>query len=602
LPDAGAAPNAVATSSPAPHGDPGRFDREIKAEQLRMFCQQAIRIPFGVAILAGYILYLFWNHVRHDALILWVVVVCGALLVRTYLSAKLLRRELTSDEVAYWMRFMIFFSLLNGAFGGSAGIFFFPAAPLTEKALLTMLIAAWCAAAIATSGMMPRSFYMFAVPLVAPITIGWWYVDEHWFNAILLVAFLIYMVLYVRDAGRLFLGALQTRYENAALVGELRAKQEEAEVARDRAENASRAKTQFLAAASHDLRQPLTALALFNRLLTDAARDPETKRIAAQIDSSVSSLDSLMSALLDISKLDAGTIQPSRVPVALAPIFERLEEQYRPVAAEKKLRFTAAANDLWVDTDPVLFERIVRNLVENALRYTAQGSIAVRATRAVDCVVVEVIDTGIGIPLQERARIFEEFYQIRNTERDAHQGLGLGLAIVQRIARLLDCNVEVESMLDYGSTFRVKVPRAEPRQAEVAALPRRELERPDLAGLKILVVDDEAAITAAMQGLLQCWGCEVSVAGAVASATANLSASERPDLIIVDFRLRNGETGIDVVRAANERFGRVPAILVTGDTAPDRLREAAESGLGLMHKPISADALREQIERVLELT
>jgi len=579
-----------------------RFDREVRAEQLRLYCKQAIRIPIGVVILTGYVIYLFWNHVGRLLLVAWLLAVCGALMYRTWLSTRLLKQALSPAEVDKWTRFMVGFAFVNGALGGSSGIFFFPVAPLPEQALHTMLLAAWCAAAIATSGMMARSFYMFSVPLLAPIIVGWWRHDEHWFNAALLVAFLVYLMLYVRDTGRTVTEALHTRYENVTLVGELRERQAEAISARDKAESASRSKTQFLAAASHDLRQPLTALALFNRLLADRATDPEIRRIAGHIDESVTSLESLMSALLDISKLDAGTIQPRRVVISLADLFARLAGQYAAVAEEKGLAFSATAEDLWVDTDPVLLERIVRNLIENALRYTHKGGIQVRATGAGGEVILEVIDTGIGIPEAERSRIFEEFYQIRSAEPDAKQGLGLGLAIVQRMAHLLGCVVEVDSVVDFGSTFRVRMPGVECPADAPSRRPLPVPDIPDLAGIKVLVVDDEESIVLAMKGLLESWGCEVRAAASVDGAAAELDAmGERPDLMIVDFRLRNGETGIQIARAASERYGRIPAILVTGDTAPDRLREAAESGLRLLHKPVTGEALRYQIETLLEL-
>jgi two-component system, sensor histidine kinase len=582
---------------------PTRFSREVKADQLRLFCQQAIRIPIGVAFLAGYIIHLFWELVRQDVLIGWIVALCGALLYRTWLSARLLRRALTNDEVDRWTRFMIGFALFNGALGGSAGLLFFPSAPLPEKALLTMVVAAWCAAAIATSGMMPKSFYAFAVPLMLPLTIGWWGHPEHWFNAVLLVAFLVYLVLYVRDSGRMTTDALHTRYENLALVEELRAKQEEAESARDRAELASRAKTQFLAAASHDLRQPLTALALFNRLLSDKATEPEIQRIAGHIDASVTSLESLMAALLDISKLDAGTIQPQRVVVSVAKLLQRLEAEYGPIAAEKGLQLSVHTDDTWAHSDPVMLERIVRNLVENALRYTHAGKIELRAAGAGDMVKLEVIDTGVGIPSNEQSRIFEEFYQIGRSDRDVGQGLGLGLAIVQRMATLLDCMVTVHSVVGQGSTFTVLIPKAQqPTQTAPVTGPNATREVMDLRGLKVVVVDDEEEIVAAIKALLESWGCEVREGMSMAGAMAALDATgERPDLLIVDFRLRNGETGIDIARKVAFRYGRVPTILITGDTAPDRLREAMESGLGLLHKPVNADALREKIEVLLEL-
>lgn len=376
---------------------------------------------------------------------------------------------------------------------------------------------------------------------------------------------------------------------NARLFRETREKSRQLELA-------NLARSRFLAAASHDLRQPLHTLSLYSAALKLHASDGATGEIAIHINKALASLSALVDSLLDISKLDAGAVQPEPQSVSLKALIERIEADYRPLANGKGLEFHVAAAELLVETDPVLLERLVRNLVDNAFKYTAAGNVSLGAEPDAGMVRISVRDTGPGIPSAERERIFEEFYQIGNPERDRVQGLGLGLAIVQRISQLLGLELTLESEPGHGSTFTVMVPpaterRAAPRASTVpAAAAGRALD-----GARVLVIDDEPEVRTGMRTLLEQLGCRVAVCSGYADAERmiDLDGLEDVHVIVSDFRLRQHENGIDTVRRLRARLGDVPALLVSGDTAPERLREARASGLPLLHKPVSADTLME---------
>jgi len=359
-------------------------------------------------------------------------------------------------------------------------------------------------------------------------------------------------------------------------------------------ELANLARSRFLAAASHDLRQPLHTLSLYSAALKLHAPDGATGEIAIHINKALASLSALVDSLLDISKLDAGAVQPELQNVSLKTLIERIDADYRPLANGKGLEFHVAAPDILVETDPVLLERLVRNLVDNAFKYTAAGNVTLAAEPDGPKVRISVRDTGPGIPAAERERIFEEFYQIGNPERNRVQGLGLGLAIVQRIAQLLGLELKLESEPGRGSTFAVTAPLAMERRAAQRTPAAQDQATPRaLDGARVLVIDDEPDVRASMRALLEHLGCQVAVCSGYADAERLLDQDGLEDvhLIVSDFRLRQHENGIDTVRRLRARLGEVPALLVSGDTAPERLREAQSSGLPLLHKPVSADKL-----------
>jgi CheY-like chemotaxis protein len=267
----------------------------------------------------------------------------------------------------------------------------------------------------------------------------------------------------------------------------------------------------------------------------------------------------------------------------------------------KGLKFEVSAQELlFVNTDAILLERVIRNLVDNAIKYTSVGGITLGAELAGDHVLIEVIDTGAGIPPEETEQVFEEFYQLSNPERDRTRGLGLGLAIVQRLTKLLGIELRLDSKVGEGSTFFLSLPRAgyasDARDGALTGEESADLVLPD--ELCVLVVDDEASIRDGMRMLFESWNWSVVVASDIATALSELDR-QPIDLMLADYRLRGHATGVELIHAARERFNEVPALLISGDTAPDRLREADALGITLLHKPVSEYALRQGIAGVL---
>jgi two-component system, sensor histidine kinase len=364
---------------------------------------------------------------------------------------------------------------------------------------------------------------------------------------------------------------------------------------RDIAESANLAKSKFLAAASHDLRQPVHALGLFIGALRGFAMPSAARPLVDQIEASINALDSLFSALLNISRLDAGVVTAERRPFAIRSSLDRVCREYAHEAGAKGVRLEWRDCAAIVDSDPVLVERILRNLVSNAVRYTERGRILVGCRRREHAIALQVWDTGVGIPTDEQAHVFEEYYQVGNPERDQTKGLGLGLAIVRRLAELLGSELELRSELGRGSCFEFTLPLA--KDAPIAAEPSPENRTGALARGLIVVVDDEQAIRQATASLLTGWGFQVVTAASGDEAVARLSAaSAPPDLIICDYRLRGGENGLGAIERLRSEYNQsIAAMLITGDTAPDRLAEAEASGLLLLHKPVSKGKLRAAI-------
>ena len=406
---------------------------------------------------------------------------------------------------------------------------------------------------------------------------------------------LIYMGIgtaMARNYNKSFVESLRLRFENLALVDSLR--QQKA-----LAEQASLDKSRFLAAASHDLRQPVHALGMFVGALRRESVSPQARELIEHIDGSVSAMDDLFTSLLDISRLDAGIIESQPVTFALDPVLTRIARDLAPEAERKGLSFHVRPCAAHAHCDPLLLERVLRNLATNAVRYTDNGGVLLGVRTRGELLSIEVWDSGRGIPLDQQEQVFQEFYQLHNPERDRGKGLGLGLAIVQRLTRLLGCGLSLRSQPGRGSVFKVSVARAS--AAPTAAAPTAAAAPPNRRGGHIVVVDDEVAVRVAMERLLTSWGHSVEVgASAEEIIAARRVGAPVPGLIISDYRLRGGATGAAAITALRGHFGaEVPAMLVTGDTAPDRLREARASGFLLLHKPVSNGRLRAAVGNLL---
>jgi signal transduction histidine kinase/ActR/RegA family two-component response regulator len=366
-------------------------------------------------------------------------------------------------------------------------------------------------------------------------------------------------------------------------------------------EIADRYKSHFLASASHDLRQPLHALNLFVAQLQTEKKPAERKRLASRIDAAVAAMNELFEALLDMTKLEAGILQANAAEFAMQRLLDRIETTFAALADKKGLSLRVVPCSAWVRSDPILLERILFNLVGNAVRYTARGGVVVGCRRRATQLRIDVCDTGAGIPEDQRQSIFTEFYQLTTPAADRRAGLGLGLAIVDRLGRLLGHPVQLESHLGRGSRFSVSVPLAAELR-DTVPLPVA-LQAADVArGKRVMVIDDDVLVLDGMRGILQSWGCRVHTAASGAAALASVAdGGAPPDLIISDLRLADGESGIEVIERLREALGApVPAFLISGDTAPERLREASAGGYHLLQKPVSPMTLRTTLNRVLK--
>jgi signal transduction histidine kinase/ActR/RegA family two-component response regulator len=359
--------------------------------------------------------------------------------------------------------------------------------------------------------------------------------------------------------------------------------------------SANESKSRFLAAASHDLRQPMHALSLFVGQLRHKAGTAEAPVLLEKIESSVEALQELLEALLDLSKLDIGAVTAARRPFALGELIGAVAVELAPIAEAKGLALTAVPTRLWAFSDVVLVRRILVNVVTNAIRYTHAGRILVGCRRRGDSIDVLVVDTGSGIGAEHLPHVFEEFYRAGGSDA-APRGLGLGLAIVKRLAELLDVEVGIRSVVGRGTSFRLRLPRASPQRAPSGA---DEPAGQGLHAARILVIDDDDAVRDAMQGLLRSWGCDVVAVGSGGDALARV-ATWRPDAVLCDFTLPGDENGLVIVERLRDALDVPPAFaFVTGETTAETLDTIRRSGYPLIVKPAKPAKLRALLEHLL---
>jgi signal transduction histidine kinase len=375
--------------------------------------------------------------------------------------------------------------------------------------------------------------------------------------------------------------------QNARLFAEIDNKSRQLELA-------NTAKSRFLAMASHDLRQPLHAMTLFVAQLRTALEAGERAKTVERVGDTVREMTEMFNSLLEISKLDAGVLTPKIAEFPISRLLQKIETTFEHAAREKGLRLRIVRSDAWVRSDVMLLERILLNLVSNAMRYTLRGGVVVGCRRRDGMLRIEVCDSGPGIPEGDRQNIFGEFVQLPTSERDRHGGLGLGLAIVDRLRRLLNHGIELSSTVGRGSWFTILVPRVAAGTMPVETVRATDPAAFAVEGKLVVIIDDVPVVLEGTGGLLRQWGYSVIAAGSEEAALAQLFVhDQRPDLIISDYHLASGRTGIE----AAERIGAVfdasiPTILISGDTAPERLRDARDKGYILLHKPVDPMRLR----------
>jgi signal transduction histidine kinase len=569
-----------------------RIRPDVTRERIRHLYEQ---LPFAIisnfAISAG-LVGLLWSGGRRELLIGWLMAVVALGAARVVVLRRFRHRGDGMLDVMGSARLYTAMTLMSGCLLGAAGLLFF------KNDLLTLFALAIVLGIMSIGSIMLHAAYSpahlaYVLPLILPFAIRCILEFDAVYDTVGVVILMLLPVnLYLaRKIQSGLIESISLRFRNQALIQELTRQKELAEVAQSQAEHANAAKTRFFAAASHDLRQPVQALELFSAALDYELAAHPSRHLVGSIRAVGREFGELLSTLLDFSKIDAAAVHPEIRDFPIADLLARMADDFVPQATARGLRCRVAMSSVWVRSDPLLLERVLRNFMNNALKYTLKGRILLGCRRVDGCLRIEVHDTGIGIAQHQQKEIFSEFVQLDNPERDRHKGLGLGLAIVDGLTRLLGHPLSLRSEPEHGSMFAVTVPLGVPQARAAADVVPAYAKVSDAS---ILLVDDDKAIRDASIHILEKWGYDVVVAESTEEALELLrSTGFRPDVLLVDFRLREGRTGVQAIRAIREYCGHlVPAAIITGDTDPKRLDEAKAAGFPLLHKPLAAAKLR----------
>lgn len=546
---------------------------------------------------------------------LWMILLSLGLGRGIRISLPLRTHMLTIDETLHVARRLAWNGLYCSALWGASSWLMLPHPNFSAVMFLVIATAMVLMGGSASQAVYRPLLVVFVIPATGIFALGLLRM-EVWELRILAIAFPL-LAFVILSAARLQEEAvrvaillrvkteklLEEKIEQQALTEKAR---EEAEASRAEAERANQGKTAFLAAAGHDLRQPMHALTLYHGHLRRKNRDPELQDTVDRIGKSIDAMQDLLDSILQVSKLMMGAVKPTICSFPITQVLDRLDAQLRPIAEDKGLVLEVDGSPAFVETDEVLLERVLRNLVLNAIRYTNAGRVLVRCKPAGKMLSVQVWDTGIGIRRGDLDHIFDEFYQVENEARDRKKGLGLGLSIVRHLCSLLSIHLRVRSTFGQGSVFLVQVPvssQARPRPLQP------ERERPDyIKGTFVVLIDDNEDSLEAMRRSLEEFGSQVLAARSGLEAIERLQGQEfMPHLIVSDYRLGEGQTGIDAIRMVTENqqalYGEefhIPALVVSGDTAPNELLRVQEAGYPMLHKPVKLDVLYREINNQLE--
>ncbi|MCC6870494.1 MAG: hypothetical protein IT522_16900 [Burkholderiales bacterium] len=557
-----------------------------------------IVVTIGLALIAT----LFVPLGGWPRFLLWAGAIIGALTLRTAALAYLFHRQTAANPVQQAERIIMVTTGLLGLCVASGAYVYYPIADFPTRALITLILCAWPAGGLGVLGVHPRSFIVYLILYFTVLCSAWW-IYEPGLHAVsaLMVLFATTIGLLSLQVGRMIATTVTLAHEKDTLLADkdaLLADKDtligELEAARSQAQEANRYKSRFLAAASHDLRQPVTALSLLAGTLAESNVEARTRTLAQQIVRGLTALESLFTAILDLSKLEAGAVEIQPTTFELSELFAELEHEFRPRFAARGVEFVITARPLWIVTDRVHLERILRNLLDNALKYTDRGRVRLSVQQCAAGVALVVSDTGPGIAPAEHERIFGDFHQLdHHASRSRHSGLGLGLAIVRRLVHALGITIAIHSDVGLGASFSIALPAtmiaAEPPLAPAQGVAREM----DLAGRTIAVIDNDDDVRSAFGLAIDRWGALAIVARDGGEALARVAAAGRPpDIVIADYHLADGERGTDVIAAFRAAYRNVPALLMTGDGDVELLEMY---GLDVLRKPVPYATLRAHI-------
>jgi signal transduction histidine kinase len=600
----------MTTATKVPELANGGVDpRALVTRQIRLYIENAPGFfPLVVVTAISLVTAALWPFLPedHSVLLFWAALIVATSVARWLAWAAFARAKPGDGAVRAWLKWFVIPQLCALALLGAGPLFLLPTS--SGHDVEVVLIVSICMYVSALAGSMKLSGYrpVIAVALAPMVLI---YVAGLLPLPGILPKVLMLGGLAVGLSGygmairinRDFVRSMELTMRNERLVAALEARGLQLQEQTLAAERAERAKTRFIAAASHDLRQPMHAISLLVGMLRSRAATGQEQEVTQRLERSVEAMDSLFNAILDLSKLDSGAVRSSVAQLPLRAILDSIEVHLAPLAASKQLALNVFPSRAIVRTDRALLERVLRNLVSNAIKYTRKGGVLVGCRRRGDRLAVGVWDTGAGIAPEDLERIFDEYVQVGGGPRDRSEGLGLGLSIVRRLARLLDSEVRVASTPGRGSWFGLEVPFVGYRSAAEQRGDEVLIAETPLRDKFILIVDDEADVRFGAEALLREWGCHTASAASVAEVRTKLEDELRfPDAIVTDYRLSARETGLDAI-AAVHRYTRerTPAVIVTGeDLGKDELG-AAEAAYPVIKKPLSAEELHKRLVAAL---
>jgi signal transduction histidine kinase len=573
--------------------------REMLIELLALHSKAMLRMPWvQAALMLGLALFIY-PHVDTRQLVGWGVLCIGVEILRARYAAGVLRRGNQIKPKRVHATF-VGLATLSGAAIAIGAVLFLPRLPIWDQALFGATLLAIPSAGVAVSQSSRYIVAAYASSILVPASAIWCllYPSQAIGAAMLIAVMLVVLILVAADGEKLLSRSVDIRHERDRLVRDLERKNAEVQSAMAQAAQSAQARSRVLAAASHDLRQPLQALSVYSAVLGSKPAPELLDEVSGNIDQIVRALGNLLNGLLDLSRLSSGYYVPEHRNLSLEILVSGVCTEYQQPAAQKGLALSLELTPIRVLGDPVAIERIARNLIDNAIKYTERGEVLVKTHRellgSVPLAVLSVSDTGKGIPPSEHGRIFEEFYQLENPGRDRSKGVGLGLAIVQRLCELIGAKISVDSVVGQGSCFRVSMPAILGEASAPERLPQGG-EDASLQGKRVYVVDDELDILNSMRILLGVWGIHVETAASTGSANQIFEEHGPPDLLIIDLRLGEEEHGARLADRLQQIHGQFPVLIITGETSSEALRQANERSYTSLQKPIAPEVLRRAI-------
>lgn len=567
--------------------------RLVRHEQLSAHFSQLPAVAIAPAAGAAFVTWVLWGAVENHYLLAGLAAVTAVSAIRLVAWRRYFAVSRTPQDDPPWRRFAVGAAFFSGCVWGSAAPLLYPPQLVGYEVFLLVLLTLVPIVPVAAMAVYLPAFYAYYLTCLAPfvLTLALQPSRAEKLSALLLVMMLGAILTFARRYSRSLEDSIRLRIELAARS--------------DALSEAIRQKTHFIAAASHDLRDPVHAMGLLlsGRRLEDG-HDGDA-HLLHQLAASQRSLRSLLNNLLDVSSLDANKLEPRVSDFHIADLMVQLHHEYALLASDRGLDFRCRYVDDIARADVALVERMLRNLLANALKYTASGGIALLARRGPGVLKLQVIDTGVGIRPEHLGTIFDEFMQLRECDQSRTQGLGLGLSIVRRLARLCGHAVHVRSVHGRGTTFTIAVARGTPAALVTSTpLAGTELAPAAMESRAVMVIDDDQALLDTTSALLRHWGLRTEVFRSGEQALARLDAGgQPPHLVIVDQRLGHTRSGLDVAAMLRRRSGTsLQVIVITADTAPKWLRDAFDSGYFLLHKPVEPSRLHACIVEALAST